>query len=57
MRTARLLAFIAALGLAACSSEVLAPQPEQEGYAGSGSQIAPTEATPLQHEGYAGSGS
>lgn len=57
MKIARLLLLALALvGLGACQSDILAPTPDQEGYAGSGSQISPIGAPSLS-EGYAGSGS
>lgn len=58
MKTARLLLIIFSVaGLSACQSNVLGPTAEQDGYAGSGSQISPTGAAPSTSDGYAGSGS
>lgn len=57
MKNARLLLMALSLvGLAACQSSVTGPVVQQEGYAGSGGQIAPADAAPVLTEGYAGSG-
>lgn len=58
MKTARLLLIALSLvGLGACQGDILTPTPDQDGYAGSGSQISPTGVAPSMTDGYAGSGS
>lgn len=58
MKTSRLLLLALSLvGLGACQSDILAPSADQDGYAGSGSQVSPNDAAPSFTDGYAGSGS